>query len=75
MSVFMTIPMLRKWLASAGLEAIRVVHECVTDTDEQRSTEWMPFESLSEALDPQDPSLTTEGWPAPRRVVIICVRP
>ena len=27
--------------------------------------------SLAEALDPSDPSRTVEGWPAPRRVVVL----
>jgi tRNA (mo5U34)-methyltransferase len=49
----------------------------VTDTTvhEQRSTEWMPFESLAEALDPDDPSRTIEGLPAPMRAIVICKSP
>jgi len=35
----------------------------------------MSFESLHEALDPDDPTLTVEGWPAPRRVVITATAP
>ena len=47
----------------------------ITTSEEQRSTEWMSFESLAEALDPQDSSRTVEGWPAPRRVVATATAP
>jgi tRNA (mo5U34)-methyltransferase len=42
--------------------------------EEQRSTEWMQFESLRQSLDANDPSLTVEGLPAPRRAVFIANR-
>jgi tRNA (mo5U34)-methyltransferase len=35
----------------------------------------MPFESLREALDPDDPTKTVEGWPAPRRAIVIAKTP
>jgi tRNA (mo5U34)-methyltransferase len=35
----------------------------------------MRFESLAEALDPDDPDKTVEGWPAPRRVVVTATAP
>ena len=65
-----TVPQLARWLEETGYEDIDVVDTSVTTTDEQRSTEWMTFESLDEALDPANPDLTVEGWPAPRRVVL-----
>lgn len=65
-----TIAELTTWLARSGYQAIEVVDRSVTSTDEQRSTEWMSFESLAEALDPEDPTKTVEGWPAPHRVVV-----
>ena len=37
--------------------------------------EWMTFESLADALDPDNPERTVEGWPAPRRVVVIATAP
>jgi tRNA (mo5U34)-methyltransferase len=49
---------------------IQVIDESMTTVSEQRSTEWMTFESLREALDPADSTLTVEGWPAPHRVVV-----
>ena len=63
------------WLARCGFVNARVVDECVTGVDEQRRTEWMQFESLEQALDSSDRSLTVEGLPAPRRAVIIANKP
>ena len=65
-----TIPELETWLARTGFTSTSVVDRSVTSTDEQRPTEWMSFESLADALDPEDPSLTIEGLPRPHRVVI-----
>ena len=65
-----TVPQLVKWLGETGYAEIVVVDQTMTTTAEQRSTEWMTFESLREALDPDDPTKTVEGWPAPRRVIV-----
>ena len=69
-----TVAELTTWMARSGYRDIELVDETVTTVDEQRSTEWMPFESLREALDPDDPSKTVEGWPAPRRVIVTASR-
>lgn len=66
-----TIAELTTWLERTGFRDIAVADKSVTTSDEQRSTEWMPFESLAEALDPGDPDRTIEGWPAPRRTIIL----
>ena len=66
-----TIPELTIWLQRSGYRDIAIVDQSITTPDEQRSTEWMPFESLAEALDPADPERTVEGWPAPRRVIAV----
>jgi tRNA (mo5U34)-methyltransferase len=65
-----TVPQLLRWIEDSGYTDIAVVDTSITTVEEQRSTEWMTFESLPEALDPADPGLTVEGWPAPRRVVV-----
>lgn len=70
-----TITELTTWLQRTGFRDIDIIDESVTTTDEQRSTEWMTFESLAEALDPDDHSRTIEGWPAPRRVVVTALAP
>ncbi len=63
------------WLHKCGFVRARLVDECVTTVDEQRSTEWMKFHSLPEFLHPQNPGLTIEGHPAPRRAVLIAEKP
>jgi tRNA (mo5U34)-methyltransferase len=66
-----TVKELTTWLGRSGFDQIEIVDKTLTTTDEQRSTPWMTFESLREALNPDDPTRTVEGWPSPRRVVAI----
>jgi tRNA (mo5U34)-methyltransferase len=63
------------WLQRAGFVNARVVDETDTGVDEQRSTDWMQFESLQQSLDNDNPALTVEGLPAPRRAVILANKP
>ncbi len=70
-----TIAELTTLLHRSGFTDIEVIDQSITSTDEQRSTEWMNFESLAEALDPEDPTKTIEGWPAPRRVIVLANAP
>ena len=63
------------WLTRCGFENVRVVDEAVTTCEEQRATEWMTFQSLADVLDPEDPTKTREGYPAPRRAVVMANRP
>ncbi len=62
------------WLRRCGFEQVRCVDEGITSTDEQRATDWMRFQSLADFLDPQDATRTREGYPAPRRAVMIARR-
>lgn len=59
------------WMRKCGLKNPRVVDICKTSVEEQRSTDWMRFESLPDFLDPNDDSLTAEGHPAPIRAVFL----
>jgi tRNA (mo5U34)-methyltransferase len=70
-----TATALEEWLRQAGFGDIRLVAVTATTIDEQRSTEWMPFESLAEALAPDDSCRTVEGLPAPTRALVICKSP
>ena len=63
------------WLRRAGFREARLVDVAATTTQEQRRTPWMRFESLADFLDPADPRLTREGYPAPLRAVFIASRP
>lgn len=70
-----TITELQTWLQRCGFLDVEIIDESVTSTEEQRSTEWMQFESLQEALKPGAAEWTVEGWPAPRRVIAIAKAP
>lgn len=65
-----SIATLQRWLARCGYERIEVIDESVTTIEEQRATDWMPFDSLVDSLQTDNPELTIEGLPAPRRVII-----
>jgi len=62
---------LEGWLAQAGFTQIRRVDVTPTTIAEQRSTPWMRFESLEQALDPEDRARTVEGHPAPVRAILL----
>lgn len=66
---------LMRWLRDAGLRHPRVVDVTPTTSFEQRSTDWMRFQSLSDFLAPKDPSQTIEGHPAPVRAIVLAERP
>ncbi|ASJ96688.1 MULTISPECIES: tRNA 5-methoxyuridine(34)/uridine 5-oxyacetic acid(34) synthase CmoB [Shewanella] len=65
---------LEAWLKKADFVDVRCVDIDVTSLAEQRTTEWMPNESLVDYLDPNDISLTVEGYPAPKRATFIAVK-
>ena len=67
-----SIVTLKNWLSDAGLAAIEVADISVTTPAEQRATKWTFEQSLSDFLDPENSSLTIEGYPAPKRAVLIC---
>jgi tRNA (mo5U34)-methyltransferase len=70
-----SVAMLERWLLRCGFTEVRAVDVSVTTTEEQRATDWMTFQSLSDFLDSDDASRTIEGYPAPRRATLIARRP
>lgn len=66
---------LRSWLEKSGYIDIELVDVNKTSIAEQHTTSWMTFDSLPEALDPENPALTIEGYPAPLRAVFIAKKP
>ena len=62
---------LKLWIEKCGFENVRIVDINETLNSEQRSTSWMTNESLENYLDPTDPTKTVEGYPAPRRAILI----
>ena len=69
-----SIKTLKSWLNDANFKNVRVVDINKTTTTEQRKTTWIGENgaSLEDFLDPLDDSLTIEGYPAPKRVIIVC---
>jgi tRNA (mo5U34)-methyltransferase len=70
-----SVPSLLQWLEKTGFCNARCVDVNQTSTEEQRATPWMQFLSLKDFLDPENPDKTIEGYPAPRRAIIIANRP
>ena len=66
-----TIGTLEQWLKRCGYSNVNIVDTSATTKQEQRKTEWMPFESLEDGLDQKNGTKTIEGYPSPKRVIII----
>ena len=64
-------PTLEVWLKRCGFTDIRLLDVTTTTAEEQRATDWMGFESLPDFLNPKDPTLTIEGYPAPKRAIFV----
>ncbi len=62
---------LESWLKRCGFNNIRLIDVTTTSVEEQRSTDWMRFHSLQDFLAPENPQLTGEGLPAPKRAIFI----
>lgn len=74
-----TAARLGRWHAEAGFGEIELIDRTVTTSEEQRSTEWMPFYSLADALAGEAASRTMsvqtlEGHPRPLRAVVVATR-
>ena len=65
---------LTHWMDLAGFTDVAVVDITPTTSQEQRSTPWMRFESLDQSLNPTNSNQTIEGYPAPRRAVVVGYR-
>lgn len=59
------------WLERCGFSNVRLANIDVTTLEEQRKTDWIDTESLQDFLDPNDPTKTIEGYPAPKRAIFI----
>ncbi|WP_281950978.1 tRNA 5-methoxyuridine(34)/uridine 5-oxyacetic acid(34) synthase CmoB [Nitrosophilus kaiyonis] len=65
-----TIKALQNWCKKAGFEYFEILAKKPTTFEEQRKTEWILGESLENFLDKENPDLTVEGYPAPKRVYV-----
>jgi len=70
-----SVALLERFLRRSGYVDVRCVDLNRTSVQEQRSTEWMRFQSLPDFLDPTNPDLTCEGYPAPLRATLVATRP
>ena len=69
-----TVNALKNWCYRAGFETVEVLEIMKTELKEQRKTEWIDTQSLEDFLDPNDPTKTVEGYPAPKRVYIKAIK-
>jgi len=65
-----TVNCFKNWLSRAGFVDIEVIEITTTDDKEQRVTPWTFGMSLDDFRDPNDPTRTIEGYPAPKRVYL-----
>jgi len=65
-----TAACLKNWMLRAGFADVEIFCSHPMSNKEQRQTEWMVFESYDDFIDPDNPSLTVEGYPAPLRVFL-----
>jgi len=63
-----TAACLANWLSRAGFAQVRIFFSHQMSNQEQRRTDWMVFESYEDFIDPKEPTLTREGYPAPIRI-------
>lgn len=66
---------LESWLKRCRYKNVRLINVTKTSVNEQRSTDWMHYESLADFLDPGNPDRTIEGLPAPIRAVFLAEAP
>lgn len=70
-----SVAMLERLLRRSGFVDVRCIDVNQTSMQEQRSTDWMRFQSLPDFLDPENPRLTVEGHPAPLRATLTARKP
>ncbi|WP_028672253.1 tRNA 5-methoxyuridine(34)/uridine 5-oxyacetic acid(34) synthase CmoB [Saccharospirillum impatiens] len=66
---------LAHWLEKSGFEDVHIADVTPTTTEEQRTTEWKPGQSLIDYLNPSDQTKTIEGHPAPMRATLVATKP
>lgn len=61
-------------LMRAGFKHTTIQSYGPITTSEQRRTDWAPYESLADFLDPTDPTKTVEGYPAPHSALVVATK-
>lgn len=70
-----SVAALTLWLQKAGFVDVVCVDVSITQTSEQRATDWMRYHSLKDFLHPDNPTKTLEGYPRPMRAMLMARRP
>ena len=70
-----TASCLHNWISRAGFTDVEIFCSHAMTSEEQRRTDWMEFESYRDFIDPRNPELTIEGYPAPLRVFVKAINP
>lgn len=70
-----SVSALTLWLQKVGFVNVCCVDVSITTEQEQRATEWMTYQSLVDFLDPTDDTKTCEGYPRPKRAVMMATKP
>lgn len=70
-----SVSALKLWMDRVGFVNVRCVDLNQTTIEEQRSTDWMTWQSLPDFLDGNDSNKTIEGHPSPLRATLIGNRP
>lgn len=65
-----TLSCLINWLKRCQFIEVEVISTSWDKEKEQRATQWNPDFSYSEQIDPQNPHLSVEGYPAPERFML-----
>ncbi|PIE59202.1 MAG: tRNA 5-methoxyuridine(34)/uridine 5-oxyacetic acid(34) synthase CmoB [Desulfobulbus propionicus] len=69
-----TASCLENWLKRVGFNLVTCFCQHPMNSEEQRKTPWMTFESYEDFIDKNNPALTIEGYPAPIRVFFKAVK-
>lgn len=64
-----------QWLKKCGFQNVKLINVSKTRFSEQKQTQWMPFESLKNFLNPENVELTVEGYQAPTRAILLAQKP
>lgn len=70
-----SVATLINWCEKMGFVDVQCIDETITSPSEQRTTAWKPGQSLADYLQPDNPSITMEGHPAPLRATLVAARP
>lgn len=68
-----SVELLQRWMKRTGFRDIEVRDVTPTSVEEQRSTDWMTFESLPDFLS-ADRQTTIEGYPPPTRALLTATK-